>query len=104
MVALHAMVESLAEDIELEGGILRLGDEAFVRFSRRVAKLRGLEERKTVLIGVMALAARLLREGQDAAMPVVSATVPNSPSGSNPSRPTCHESPVRVWNRTMWSS
>ncbi len=71
MVALHVSVQGLASEIELHGGVLQLSDEACVRFSRRVAKLRAVEEKKAVLVSVVALASRLAREGQEAAMPAV---------------------------------
>lgn len=74
-VLLHKVVREIAADLELENGKLKMTSDALARHKVRLSKITTAEEKKQVLVSLVALASRLMREGREAAAAAVARVI-----------------------------
>jgi hypothetical protein len=71
-VELHPAVKEIAAGFLLENGRMVFSDEQLAKHSEKLKQLTSADEKKAVLVSLVSLASRLLREGKDgAAQPIV---------------------------------
>lgn len=71
-VELHPAVKEIAAGFVLENGRMSFTDAELEKHRAALAQLKSADEKKTVLVSLVALASRLMREGKDgAAQPIV---------------------------------
>ena len=74
-VLLHKVVREIAADLELEEGKLEMSAGDLAKHKQRLAKITSAEEKKQVLVSLVALASRLMREGREAAAAAVARVI-----------------------------
>jgi len=70
-IELHPAVKAVAKDIELEDGKMLISETNVKRHRARLSVLKTPDDKKQALGSLMALAARLMREGGEGTAPAV---------------------------------
>jgi hypothetical protein len=64
-VTLHPIVKEIAQKLELEAGRVVMSDGDLARHRASVMRLSGADDKREVLLSLVALASRLMRENKD---------------------------------------
>lgn len=70
-VDLHPTVAEIAGKLELVNGRMVMTDGDIARYRARLARVMASDEKKLILVSLVALSARLMREGKDGTAPAV---------------------------------
>lgn len=70
-IQLHPTVAEIAGKLELADGKMVMTDGDSARYRARLARITAADEKKLVLVSLVALGARLMREGKEGTAPAV---------------------------------